>query len=85
MVIAFDRRTNLRNLLGTEAHLAVFSTGITNRKNPKRMPLATSAFLTSRGVMNRALEQRATEDANRWGKLGCQFFPFADGLFSCHQ
>jgi len=84
-MIAFDRLTNLRNLLGTQAHLARFSAGITNRKNPKRMSLATSAFLTSRGVMDSALEQRATEYANRRGELGYKFFPFADGLLSCHQ
>jgi hypothetical protein len=35
--------------------------------------------------MDRALEQRATQHANRWGELGGEFFPLADCLLSCHQ
>lgn len=45
------RIVSLRQGSGKQAHLAGFSAGITNRKNPARMFFATSAFLTSRGVM----------------------------------
>src|SRR5262249_5721478 len=83
--ITFQRLPNLRNLLGPQAHLAGFSARIAYVKNPKRMALATSAFLTTGGGTNGALKQRATEDTNRREKLGWQFFSFADGLLACHQ
>jgi len=44
------------------------------------MALATGALQTSRGVMDGALEQRSAKDTRCEGELGCQLFPFADGL-----
>jgi hypothetical protein len=49
------------------------------------MAFAAGAFETSRGVMERALEQRTAKDRDGRGELGREFLSFADGLFSCHQ
>jgi hypothetical protein len=49
------------------------------------MSLAASAFVTSRGVMDGALEQRTSQDANRRGESGCELFTLANGLLSCHR
>jgi hypothetical protein len=79
-VILLQRLANLRDLLGTEAHLAGLSAGITHSEDPKGMTLTAGAFLTSGGVMDHAVEQRAAEDAGRRGELGGEFAPFADAL-----
>jgi hypothetical protein len=65
--------------------LTGFSAGIAHRQDPQRMTLAASTSLTSRGVMNGALEQRTTKDLHRGGELGCESLPFVDGLLSCHR
>ena len=57
IAIVFERLANLRNLVGTQADLAVLSAGITHRENPERMALAAGALGASRGVMDGALEQ----------------------------
>jgi hypothetical protein len=49
------------------------------------MTPATGAFQTSGGMMYGALEQRTAKDTRSGGELGCQLFPLADGLCSCHQ
>jgi hypothetical protein len=85
IVIVPQCLTNLRNLLGTQAHLAGLSAGITHIEDPEPMALTVGAFKTSRGVTDRALEQRAAEDPVCGGELGGEFVPFADGLFSYHQ
>ena len=54
---------NQRNLLGAQAHLAGLSAGIAHCENRKRMALPAGALLTSRGMMDGALEERAAEDA----------------------
>ncbi len=69
----------MRNLLGTQAHLAGLSAGITHIEDPEPMAITAGAFKTSRRVMDRALEQRAAEDPGCGGELGGEFVPLADG------
>ena len=71
--------------LGTQAHLAGLSAGITHVEDPERMALTTGAFQTPRGVTDGALEQRAAQDLTGGGELGRELISFADGLLSCHH
>jgi hypothetical protein len=57
LAIVFEGLANLRNLLGTQAYLAVFSAGIPDGENPERMALAAGAFQASGGVTDSALEE----------------------------
>ena len=75
-----QRLANLRNLLGTEAHLAGLSAGTTHGEDRERMAL-TGAFPTSGEMMDYALEQRAAEDARCRGDLGGEIVAFVGGLF----
>ena len=85
IAIVFQRLTNLRNLVGSQAHLAGFSTRIAHRKYPERMALAAGTFQAPRGVTDGALEKGAAKDPC-WGReLGRKFIAFADGLVSCHR
>ena len=44
IAIVFERLPNLRNLVGTQAHLAGLSAGIAHCENPERMALTAGAF-----------------------------------------
>ena len=44
IAIVFERLANQRNLLGTQAHLAGLSAGITDGEDPERMAFAAGAF-----------------------------------------
>jgi hypothetical protein len=85
VAIVLERLTNLRNLIGPQADLAILSAGITHGEDPERMALAAGALGTTRGVMDGALEQRSAEDVRGGGKLGGELLSFADGLLSCHR
>ena len=77
ITILFERLANLRNLLGTQTDLAGFPAGVTHCQDRKRMTLAACALQTSRGVMERALQQRTAENSACGGEPGCEFIPFA--------
>jgi hypothetical protein len=85
LVIMPHRSANLGDLIRAETDLAGFAAGITDVEDPQGMAVALSAFGTTEGVTDGALEKRATQDIAEVGELRGKFVPTVDYPFTYHH
>jgi hypothetical protein len=84
LLVVIQPLANLRNLFAMDAELPVAAAGIADGQNRLRMAFTASAPGTAAGVMRNAIEERATQEFARGGKVFEEPLTSLDGLLVCH-